>query len=186
MGNELTAPKPTPIRTEPVEVDVAIEALPEPTVTDDQALEAFKRSGLTLVTAETVRDLAAVGVYAKGVGVLRIQRGRAMFTQQRLEEAMRLLSSHMHTVHADPKLKTSAKTNNLVRSAGALSSLARQTTESQRLATDIESLTTQSGAPVADTPNNVPSFAPKQKVGPSTSPEIHNHGPVQIVVGEKK
>ncbi|HEU4344379.1 MAG TPA: hypothetical protein VFU31_22695 [Candidatus Binatia bacterium] len=174
-------------KTKPLEVDVAMEAMPDPTVTDDQALEAFQRAGLAKVEANTVRDLAAIGIYVKGVGVLKIQRGKAMVTQQLLFEAMRIAADHMAAIQNDEKLKLKpkSKTNDLVRSMGGLAGLARASNESQRLAMELESLTVGAGSPVSDGPQPVSSFAPKAKIQPVAT-TIHNHGPTQVLVQERK
>ena len=169
----------------PLDVDVVLEAIPDPAVTDIQALEAFKRAGLVMVGVDTVKDLAAIGIYVKGVGVLKIQRGRAMITQQKLDEAIRVMSEHMVAIHNDSKLKPRTKTNDLVKSAGVLASLTRGSTDSQRLAIELESMTVVTGAPVTDTPVPMNSFQPKAKITP-VSTTIHNHGPTQVLVQERK
>lgn len=172
-------------KTQPLDVDVTTEAMPDPTVTDEQALEAFARAGLARVSAGTVRDLAAVGIYMKGVGALKIQRGRAMITQQLLHESMRIASEHMGAIQKDDKLKLKAKTNDLVRTMGGLAGLARASNDSQRVSIELESMTVASGSPVTDSPLPMNSFAPKAKIQP-VSTTIHNHGPTQVLVQERK
>jgi hypothetical protein len=179
--NDLTAPELPVAKREPLEVEIAMEAMPEPTVTDEQALEAFRRAGLTMVRVDTVRDLAAVGIYVKGVGVLKVQRGNVMVTQQMLREAMRTAAEHIEAIKNDKKMTTKSKTNDFVRTMGGLAGLAKANNESQRLAIEIESLTVATGAPVTDTPIPTNSFAPKEKIRPMST-TIHNHGPVQMAV----
>lgn len=168
----------------PVDVDVPLEAMTEPTITDEEAIKTFERLGLVEVSARNVRDLAHIGTYLKGVGVLKIQRGRAMMTQQLVYENMRVASEHMAAIKNDPKIKPGAKTNSLVRCMGALAGLIRAANDSQRVSIEIESSTVATGAPVADGPPTVNSFAAKAKIQP-VGTTIHNHGPTQVLVQPK-
>lgn len=183
MTKDLTVPELKDGKP-PLEVDVTMEAIPEPQVTEGQAIEAFKRNGLVNVGPGTIGDLAAIGIYTKGVGTLRIQRGRAMVVQQILQESMQHIAKHMKSIVDDQNKK--GKTNELVRIGGALASLAGRATESQRLSVEIETSELPPGAPLTDTPSNTASFQPRQKVQPAGTTTVNNFGPTQVLVQEKK
>lgn len=184
MSKDLTVPDLSLTKRDgPLEVDVQLDATPDPVVSDEAALAAFERAGMMMATKETVRDLASVGIHVKGIGVLKIQRGRVMMTQQRIDETMRMMIGQMDSVLKDEKKKS--KTPELVKLANSVRSLADSITKSQRLAVEIESITVGSGAPVSDTPQaTTASFQPKSKVQASghQSTTIHAQN---VFVAEK-
>jgi len=177
MTKELTLPD------SPLEVDVPLEATPERVVTDEESIKSFKSLGLAFVSETAVRDLAAIGINAKGVGVLKIQRGGVLVTQQFGRHAMKMLIAHMEAVDADKSKKN--KTADLTRTAHSVGYLMGKMNECGHLAVEIESKTVSSGAPVTDTPNQQQSFQPKAKIQPLPT-TIHNHGTTNILVQEKK
>lgn len=168
-----------PKKDQPLEVDVPIEAIPEPTVTDAEAIEALRRCGLANIGANAIRDLAAIGIHAKGVGVLRQQRGRAMVSQHKLDQAVNILLTEMNAVAGDAKVKN--RVDKLVRLGNGIGFVTGKITESQRLAIEIESMTVGSGAPVGDKPEMQQGFAPKAKIQPGTTIHAQN-----VFVAEKK
>lgn len=177
---EKTSPPPPP------QVPVAIT---EETVTDAEALKEMQAMGLVRVKEGTVRGLAKLGVYLKGAGTLKVQRGQALATQQRLDEASQILLEQMRpeeTTTKDGKTKKKVKpVEDLVALAGGLSQLAKSINESQRLSVEVEGLVASTGGGSAEEPEApTASFKPGQKVGPAagatlvqaqSGSEVHLH-----------
>jgi hypothetical protein len=161
------------VKTEPLEVPVALE---EPMVADREAVAALRRAGLVTMAECTLRDLKTIGVHIHGAGTLRIQRGRAMVTQQMLADTMRELFSEIQVVKSEKETKARHKL--MLAMAHALGALSAKMTESQELMLKLEGGTgavADSGPP----PGLVKSFTPGQQVQAggtlAVAREIHFH-----------
>lgn len=162
-------------KTEVMEVPVDI---PDPVVTEDEAIAALERQGHVDLDARTIRDLRDIGVFAKATGLLKIQRGRGMVNQQTLHKAMIAMQDEMDKVlHSRLKDKT-AKMTALARTIGYLSS---KVTESQRMMMGIEKLSQPAGTIESEMPVNN-GFRPGQTVKPAKGStmimarNVHIHG----------
>lgn len=158
---------PAPVSKKPVDVDIEIEAHADPLITDDQALAAFRENGLVDVQPGTVKNLANLGIYTKSVGSLKIQRGRVLVSQHRLDKVMNALVNEFDRINSsDSKAK---KTEKLLGLAKAIGQLTARQTECQELAIDIESKAVAAGAPVQDGPQPTQaSFPQRAKIQPTT------------------
>lgn len=162
-------------KTEVMEVPVEI---PDPVVSEDQAISALERQGHVDLDAGTISDLRDIGVFSKATGLLKIQRGRGMVNQMTLHKAMIAMQDEMGKVlHSRLKDKT-AKMTALARTIGYLSS---KLTESQRMMVGIEKLSQPAGTIESEMPMNN-GFRPGQTVKPAKGStmimarNVHIHG----------
>lgn len=146
----------------PLEVPTDI---PDPVITDEDAFRIFKRMGMAAISPSVIRDLGTLGIYVKGVGVLRNQRGTAILSQQRLNL---LLETIMKNVIAADKKGGKDKVKTLSELTKAFGYLLGKMTESQRFVVEMEGGFT---APVRKAEAAAPlvaSFVPGQDVTPGT------------------
>lgn len=163
----------------PIEVDVGImEVIP----TDDEALAAMKRLGFITMGPGVLRDLRAMGLYVKGVGVRHIERGRTLISQQRMDLTMRKITELIEQV-ADSPMKPAAKIKHLATLANSLATCMGKLTESQKFQADNERMSAarpigaipqaEAGEPVNQ------AFMPGQDVRPGgtmvVAREVHMH-----------
>jgi hypothetical protein len=114
----------------PVEIE-------EAQVADRAAEKALQAHGLVAVTAQSVRALAAIGSFEKGIGVVPVLRGRAMLTQERVDRALVALTRIIDG--------TSDKLNgkvigvaNVLRAGQVLAQIAKAQTDSLRFTLELE------------------------------------------------
>lgn len=63
----------------------------EEKISDQEALEILQQEGFVEIPREKLHNLARLGIYMKGLGVIKTVRGGALCNQQRLDEGMRAL-----------------------------------------------------------------------------------------------
>lgn len=129
MSDNLEVLPPNKANLPPVEIE-------EPQITDAEATESLKQFGLVEVNANTMRSLNLLGGFAKTKGLVQNQRGRAMVTQERVDEAMRAMAD---IVTGRKKINgKQAKFDQIIRAGATLSQLARSSCDSQRVVLEIE------------------------------------------------
>jgi hypothetical protein len=162
-----------PVIAKPPTVPVAIE---EPTITDDEALAAMKRQGFVEISNTALRDLANLGAHMHQLGTIRIQRGRALVAQKRVEDGMRILHEELEAISKEDR-KTRSRLKNMLAVSEKLGFLAGKLTAAQELMVVMEGGAQQITADgIAD--NVVQSFRPGQQVKPANqivAQEVHIH-----------
>jgi hypothetical protein len=132
--------------------------------TDDEATAAMSRMGSVSLGQHELQDLATIGAYVQGLGVLRASRGRAMVDQQRLTAAIQALMTSIAELQAKPK-RTRSDLSSIKQPTRSMAYLSAQLESSQRLLIEVEQL---SSAGPKDFPDlRVPSFAAGQQVNPA-------------------
>jgi len=114
-------------------------------VTDEQAIEILrKRTRLAELPADAIRGLTNLGIYARGTGVLKQQRGRVLVTQAWLDNALQILSERL----VDENTKGSkARLKEIRGLAHEIANVAGVVIESQRVALDFEKVAAPTGRP---------------------------------------
>lgn len=151
-------------------MDVGIdEGLP-----DEKAITQVLReaTGITTIAAREIKQLAELGIFVRGVGALRKQRGEVTVTQVWLNQSLQALVSRL-TAEADRKSK--ARLGQIRGLAHAIALLSNAKTKSQELALELEKATAPSGKPdEVEIPKNTP--FPIGAVGPIIAAEnVHIH-----------
>ena len=140
----------------------------EPFVTDAQLVESMRRKGAITVTENYLKDLENIGIATKNAGTLKIGRGQALLTQQKVEELSTII---MEAARREVEKKVRGKPKNpsvttLGKYATALAQLSKASTESQRLMLEIEEA--KPGGATDDDVPAVKSFQPGADVRPVT------------------
>lgn len=145
-------------------------------VLDQEAIDAYKREGFIEMPADRVADLAKIGQHTHQTGTIRIQRGKAMVSQFRVEASMRALQAEIDRLQALPP-NTKGRLKELLACTQQLGYLASKLTASQELMVLMEGGSAQITADgIAD--NVVQSFRPGSKVTPAIlAKEVHIHPP---------
>lgn len=142
----------------PVEVDIKDEI-----VTEEMAIEDLKAAGMVVVPKEHLKRIARVGVYLKGVGVLKMQRGQALITQQRLDESLRSIANELR------KLSNSKRKANRIKDmcmlAHEIGFLSDKLTSSQQMLVEIEHVQAPAGLPDEEPINRPFALGAKVKSG---------------------
>lgn len=163
-------PRPAPL---PPAVPIAIE---DEQITDEAAVEAMKRQGFVEFSATSIRDLANLGAHLHQLGTIRIQRGRAMVAQKRVEDGMKVMHEELLRIQALPPEKR-GRLKDMLAVAEKLGFLAGKLTGAQELMVLMEGGATQITADgIAD--NVVPSFRPGATIKPANqivAQEVHIH-----------
>lgn len=156
-------------------LEVSVD-LTDKVVTDEEAEEIMKANGLAVVQKNNITKLAQLGIYLHGVGVMRMQRGRALMSQERLDQASAILFRKMNEVANDPEAK--GQVQKLTALAQSLGYLATKITQSQEVMMLMEG---QGKPAIPPMPQDEPTAraAPiGSVVGPSTvimGKELHVH-----------
>jgi len=155
--------------------------IPDPIVADEEAWHIFKRFGLSNISRQSMNDMARLGIYVKGIGVLRNQRGSAVLTQQRLGTIMETLG---RAVELEWKGKRRGKMETIAKLAQSFGYLVSKMTESQRLLIEMEGGFTAPVRKAESAGPMVQSFMPGQDVQPNStmvlSREVHIHNCEQM------
>jgi hypothetical protein len=129
-------------------------------VTPEDVERIMQENGLSEISARGIHDLAAIGIYLHGAGVMRVQRGRSLITQQRLDQAMRLLQEELIITAQDREAKPKDRVDRMTKLAQSIGYLSSKVSESQELMLS----TDQAGRPaVTHMPQDEPtarSFSP--------------------------
>lgn len=163
-----------------LEVPVGID---EQTVTDDEALQAMKRQGFITMDRQHMHDLRTIGLHAHGGGVLRIQGGRALVSQQRIERVMQILHEEIAILHQDqdPNTNHTNRQSRMVAMAQVMGYLASRLTESQEFMIGLEGGKRRTEAQIFEDVPKTKTFAPGSivKAGGTLvlSKEVHLHQP---------
>jgi hypothetical protein len=153
------------------QVPVGIE---ESVVLEPAAVEALQRLGAYEVPATTMRDLQRLGLFLRGTGTLRTERGRALVSEQNLQGMMSQVIGIAKRIEPDVTVYNSEKFAILAR---VLSDLAKSLTASQRLMVDIAKMESPKGRPAEETREpQRRSFEPRAIVQPINVAQVHVHG----------
>lgn len=152
---------------------VAIVTEKDTLVSDAEALKILKGQGLTKLTAHALANLAKVGIHAKGVGVMDIQLGGAIVSQQWLLEAINVLGTKM--------IKKQISIKSAVSVAKALGFTARAHTELMNFISHTQGVKTHDKNP-EDSKPKVPSFPPGVNIQINNPPGTQ---PASVIVSEK-
>jgi hypothetical protein len=151
-----------------LQVEVSI---PDRTVTESQAIEAMKRRGLVLVDDHYLEDLETIGIYSR-TGCLKIQRGKAMINQHKLEQAIATVTEKLVTAKIREGKKTAYKDGVLTLPpkeyaalGQTLAQLSKALTDSQRFSVEMDQ-TYRPAATVKDEDQVQTSFIPGAPVTP--------------------
>lgn len=152
-------------------LEVAV-TIPDRVVTEQGAIEAMRRQGAVDLSEHYLKDLEDVGIYVRQAGV-KIQRGKTMVNQHRIESAMGKLTEIICTtpVKRHSKDKGKMEPNKLADLARALATLSKSLTDSQRMMMEIEGVLTPPSKPT-DPDQIMQPFAAGSKVKPATTQVI--------------
>lgn len=158
-----------PVKSPPIPIDIA-----EPMVSDEEAEKALLECGLVRVPKKQLDNLNKLGIWLKGAGVLRNQRGEALFNQRRLDDVMQILYEHIVDINGS---KRKDKMKSILLLSEKLGYLSSKMTESQKLVVEMEGLTPGSARNAAYQDEAVnKSFIPGSNVKPMiVGKEIHIH-----------
>lgn len=161
-----------PVPADPPQVPTIV--VHERPVTDQDALLALQRLGFVELRRNDVNDLATVGTHLHGAGVVRVQQGRIMVSQQQLADTMRTLYDAIIKIGKADK----PKTGDLTRLAAVLGTLSSRQNESIKLMVNLEGGQTET-LPPESVEGLVPSFGKGAKIMPNQtlimSRETHVH-----------
>lgn len=158
--------------------------LEEPVMTGAEAMEFLRDCGVIDVGGDQLKKLASLGAYAKTVGIVKTQNGRAVVSQERLNEAILYLLEMMREIKANPE-KTKAgnkrRTMEMAKIAQQLGYLTARLTESQRMVLEASgAVLTPNSMPPEQEEEPVAGFLPRQPVRPGTTniftKEVHIAG----------
>jgi hypothetical protein len=108
---------------------------------EETAVEALKTQGCVILGQKCITDLAVVGQYIRGVGVLRHQRGRAIITQQKLDQVFNSVLDILRDGKTDSKGKKKNLTpTDIQRLSQAAAAIASANTRSQEFMLKVEHL----------------------------------------------
>lgn len=148
--------------------------LNEAPVDDAQFVASMRRKGAVTVSENYLHDLEKIGIAAKNAGTLKIGRGQALITQQKVEELTEMIIQAARlemTRKVRGKLKM-ADAKRLCMFATAAAVLSKASTESQRLMLEIEEA--KPGGATDDDIPAVKSFAPGAVVSPGNNNIVAN------------
>lgn len=177
-----------PVEIEPLPLEIPTD-IPDPLVTEKEATEIFKRMGLTALPSTVVGDMARLGGYLEGVGVVRTTRGQLLLTQQRLGDV--LMVFHTALVN-EAKSNKKVRLMNMTKLGHEMAYIASKLTEAQKLMLEtVGGLARDSRGRSAailpkDTAPSARSFLPGQDVQPGggnttiMSKEVHIHNPAPL------
>lgn len=170
----------------PVEVPVEIQ---EKIVSAEEAKQAMVRLGLNDVAVDVVHDLETVGIYVKARGVLKVQRGRVLVTQQRIEDILREITDTVKQGKKDEKGdRVPLDVDELAKLVHAAGYIFSKQTESQKFAVEMERVRATTDSMADDEEPSTKSFKPGSKVQPKKIPgtaivaqtvHIHQTAPAQ-------
>jgi hypothetical protein len=174
--------KATDNSLEIVDTEVAV-SIPDRQVTDKDTIEAMKRSGNVVVGEHYLQDLETIGI------TLKIQRGRAMINQRRMELVLEKVAETI----TNTKVKSSKddragageilmNPRDFATTVQSFAQLSSKLTESQQFSVGCEEVYRPAASPQdPDQVNN--SFVPGAPVKPGTTQiftkETHIHGAPQ-------
>jgi hypothetical protein len=167
-----------------LDAEVAV-SIPERQVTEKDAMEALRRAGHLEIGDYYLNDLETIGIHARK-GTLKVQRGRAMVNQRRLEMVLESAADKLLAVKIKVDKNTKAKEGEILMSPAnyatvirAVSVLASTLTESQQFSVNCEEVYRPPAA-VQDPDQVHNSFVPGKPVVPGTTQvyakEAHFHG----------
>jgi len=143
----------------------------------DEAVETLRReSGMVALPHDTISALANLGIYARGVGVLRTQRGRVMITQTALANNLKVMTERLNAEHARG---SRANKKLLVELSGAISRVASVINESTEVALSLEKAAAPTGKPDDIEPPRNTGFQPGRVIA-AKEVHIHEHAPEQV------
>ena len=111
---------------------LTVEIEDKPVFNDKEAQANLKALGLTYISAQKVRKLAALGVEFKGLGVMRLGTGLAVHGQLLVHDCMVQLSKRLHRRGAQPDVEE------MVALAKAMGFSLSKLTESQKFVLEAE------------------------------------------------
>lgn len=156
--------------TDGAEMPVVEVGLNEAAITDEEAAKILaEESGLTGITKDTIRNLGKLGVYMRGVGVLRQQRGQVMITQSVLNDTMKRV---LEAFIAESNRKSKVRPSILRGYAQVIAQLASVKNSSQQVALDLEKAAAPTGKPDEVEAPRTKSFSPGIVIA---APEVHVH-----------
>lgn len=119
--------------------------LDERLLTDEEAIQVLRETtGIATLKPNSIRGMAQLGLYARGVGVLRKQRGEVIVTQSWLNETIQVLIDRFQEEHARG---SKARISVLRGLAHDISTLTGTKIDSQRLALELEKVAAPTGKP---------------------------------------
>jgi hypothetical protein len=89
----------------PVKTDLKIEN-ERPPVPSEEVIEIFKQNGIAVITncdRQPIIDLAKIGYFSEGVGMMRIQSGSIIVSQAQLRQTLTVLTEKINTEHLEPE-----------------------------------------------------------------------------------
>jgi len=115
-------------------------------ILDDDAAVGILRNltGVSSLQRDQVRNLAQLGIYARGLGILRTQRGRVLISQERLEDTIRILIDRLAIEQARG---AKARVSMIRGLAHEISVLTQTMTNTQHLALELEKAAAPTGRP---------------------------------------
>lgn len=153
-------------KTEPLAVEVGID---EPMIAEAELKEILKRQGFAEVGLARMNDTGRMGVALKGLGVLKMQRGRALINQQRMDDAMRQMCELLTEILASNKKTRIASAN---KTAQTISYMSRALTDAQKFMADHEQGSSErrpsNAVVIPEMPTNK-GFLPGQNVQPGVT-----------------
>lgn len=139
-------------------------------ILEAEASAILKReSGMTDLPPDTISALAGLGVYARGVGVLRTQRGRVMITQTALANNLKIMTERLNAEHARGGR---ANKQVLIELSNAVSKVAAVLNESTEVALSLEKVAAPTGKPDDIEPPRNTAFQPGPVIA---AKEVHIH-----------
>lgn len=108
-------------------------SIPDQVVTEEEALEAFRRQGMAKIPAKLATDLRTIGISFHQVGITKIQRGRAVMTQERLDSTIRIIQEQIDRISEDKTLGPKSKVALLAKLAEAQCACISRMTDSIEL-----------------------------------------------------
>lgn len=176
----IPAPSAPPV---PVETGISTKV-----VTDADAALAISREGGIKIEAETVRDLATIGIFVRGTGVLLEARGRATMTQRSVARVMAKIVDVVENGGVDkkdPTKKVPLSPNAIFTAAKAIAAVSAAISESQRVMLDVEKYSSSALGPseagvVGSQSPNFGRPAPPPSGTVVVAQEVHMHAPAPL------
>jgi hypothetical protein len=168
-------------RDKPQVPNVSVDAGEEVKISDEEALECFERQlGCIKVGPQGISDLEKIGIYVRGVGVLKLQRGNAMINQQFVKRVLTEMVKMVEVGKKDRKGKTQPLTVNDICALGrALGYLSSKLTESQKFAVELERVRQVTDGMTDEDEPPLHRFVPGKTVTPTgtqiIAQEVHMH-----------
>jgi len=143
-------------------------------VSDDEALDILKERGLIKVSARGLHNLAKLGIKAKGIGVMNIQIGSAVVSQEWLLAAQQVLGQKIQ--------KKQLSIKSAVALARSLGFVGGKLTELMSFIAHTQGIKRE-GSSSDDSKPKTPSFAPGVNIQINNPPGIQ---PAEVIVSEEK